>query len=294
MKLALDIAKALLIKEAEIVLPVLARRIVLWHASRLPEEYREELREQFLSDLHQTPGSLGRLWFALDLARAVSRIKGSAGKANKWPVTAAFKWRMAAVGVSIVSSGVGVALAIAFYFGLPNPIPATAELAIRTMLTAQRPFESRMSDQPYVPFVMTRGSSERLPTAQLEIWGFDNPTDAYELGRFYLLQHEFERSISYLEIAAHDAQSSADVHNDLGVACLESGLPERLSEAAEEFERALRVDPRFAPALFNLSLYYERVNSQAESQAHWQEFLQMYPESPWSREARVRLREPIR
>jgi tetratricopeptide (TPR) repeat protein len=108
------------------------------------------------------------------------------------------------------------------------------------------------------------------------------------MGRFYLLQKDFGRAIPYLKIAAREVGAGPEVHNDLGVAYLE-GNGARIENAAEEFRRALELDPAFAPAAFNLGLFYERINSPEQAAVQWQRYLQLDPNSGWAKEALSRL-----
>src|SRR5215813_13240741 len=103
---------------------------------------------------------------------------------------------------------------------------------------------------------------------------------SHQMGRFYLLQKEYGRAISYLEIAEHEIGADAAVHNDLGVAYMESDGP-RLEQAGEEFRHALEKDPRFAAAVFNLALLYERTNMPEKAVAEWKRCIQLEPNSDW-------------
>ena len=60
-------------------------------------------------------------------------------------------------------------------------------------------------------------------------------------------------------------------------------------EAGQEFRHALNLDPAFAPAVFNLALFYERTNAAEQAAVQWKRYLQLDPNSDWAREARDRL-----
>jgi len=59
--------------------------------------------------------------------------------------------------------------------------------------------------------------------------------------------------------------AGAAVHNDLGVAYLESGNATQLRTAELEFQHALDLDRSFSAAVFNLAVFYERTNSVAQA-----------------------------
>jgi tetratricopeptide (TPR) repeat protein len=113
--------------------------------------------------------------------------------------------------------------------------------------------------------------------------------NSHEMGRFYLLQKDFNRAIPYLEIAEREVGAGPAVHNDLGVAYLESGNVSQLEKAGPEFQHALRDDPSFATAGFNLALFYERTNAAALAEAQWKRYLEIDRNSDWAQEARERL-----
>jgi tetratricopeptide (TPR) repeat protein len=118
--------------------------------------------------------------------------------------------------------------------------------------------------------------------------------DSHQMGRFYLLQKKFSRAIQYLEPASREVGASAAVHNDLGVAYLESGETTNVDKSGSEFRTALRLDPSFAPAVFNLALFYERANRPAEAETQWKRYLELDPGSGWAKEAQGRYQGLIR
>jgi tetratricopeptide (TPR) repeat protein len=109
------------------------------------------------------------------------------------------------------------------------------------------------------------------------------------MGRFYLLQKDFARAIPYLEMAEREPGAGAAVHNDLGVAYLESGDPMQLQRAGQEFQHALADNELFLPAAFNLAVSYERMNAPAQAEAQWKRYLELDSRSEWAAEARSRL-----
>jgi len=168
--------------------------------------------------------------------------------------------------------------------------PDSASDVVQLLLSQQRPFELRMSNQPHLPIVRTRGTDDPGVSYGLLAGELTRMSaDSHEMGRFYLLQKDFKRAIGYLELAEKEVGARAEIHNDLGVAYLEGGGEARLQKAAQEFRHALQADPSFAPAVFNLAVFYERTGTAAEAESQWQRYLQLDSNSAWSVEARTRL-----
>ena len=94
---------------------------------------------------------------------------------------------------------------------------------------------------------------------------------------------------AYDLLAAGSLGAGPAVHNDLGVALLEGGDAARLSGAGQEFQHALMIDPQFAAAVFNLALFYERMNEPVQAAAQWKRYIELDSKSDWEKEARVRL-----
>jgi len=168
-------------------------------------------------------------------------------------------------------------------------LPRSASEIVQLLLTQNRPFESRLANEPHLPIFRTRGVEEPRVAYGLVAGEMTRlSADSHQMGRFYLLQKEFGRAISYLEIAEREIGASAAVHNDLGVAYMESDGP-RLEEAGEEFRHALDRDPMFTPAVFNVALLYERTNSPERAASEWKRYIRLDPNSGWGKEALSRL-----
>jgi Tfp pilus assembly protein PilF len=73
------------------------------------------------------------------------------------------------------------------------------------------------------------------------------------------------------------------------VAYLESENATQLSKAADEFRHALRTDSSFAPAAFNLAVFYERAGATAQAETQWKVYLGLDAQSEWAIEAQARL-----
>ncbi|MBI4474614.1 MAG: hypothetical protein HY646_18230 [Acidobacteria bacterium] len=168
--------------------------------------------------------------------------------------------------------------------------PSTATEVVQLLLQQNRPFETRMSDQPHLPIVRTRGSNDPGVSYGLLAGEMTRlSADSHQMGRFYLLQKDFEKAIAYLQLAEREVGARAEVHNDLGVAYLEGGVDPSGHKAAEEFKHALELNASYAPSVFNLALLYERTGADTESQALWRRFLEIESGTPWADEARSRL-----
>ena len=168
--------------------------------------------------------------------------------------------------------------------------PRTAHEVIRLLLAESRPFEARMADQPPLPFSGTRSASESgggpgLLAVQMSRLG----ATTYEMGQFHLLHRDFSNAIKYLELAAQETTATAEVHNDLGVAYMESGDAANRSKAVGEFRRAVAARREFAPAAYNLAVLYARMGRAAESEAQWKQYLQVEADSRWKNEAAAKL-----
>ena len=168
--------------------------------------------------------------------------------------------------------------------------PDSASEVVQLLLSQQRPFELRMSDEPHLPILRTRGTDDPGVSYGLLAGELARlSADSHQMGRFYLLQKDFKRAIGYLELAEKEAGARAEIHNDLGIAYLEGGGEPLLQRAAQEFQHAIAADQSFIPAIFNLAIFYERTGDAAEAESQWKRYLLLDSNSAWSVEARTRL-----
>ena len=172
-----------------------------------------------------------------------------------------------------------------------SPLPTPVEI-IDLLLSSDRPFEARLSQQPYRPLFATRGeNSTGLPMDPFEAEMLRQAADNHMLGTFYLLNSDFETAIRYLEQAAQQLDDVA-VRNDLGVAYLERGgasaeeLAVSLSRARDQFGMALAEDADFAPAVYNLALLFLRLDLDAEAREQRARYLELDSDSEWADEVR--------
>ncbi len=192
---------------------------------------------------------------------------------------------VAAVAAGLVIGIVSVRIGV-----MRSTEPESAGEVVQLLLSQARPFEPRLSDQPHLPFVRTRGVEDKEVAYGLLAGEMTRlSADSHQMGRFYLLQKDFIRAIAYLEMAEQEVGAAAQVHNDLGVAYLESGGDEYMQKAAVEFRHALDLNATFAPAVFNWAVFYERSGANAEAESQWRKYLELDKNSPWASEAQFRL-----
>jgi tetratricopeptide (TPR) repeat protein len=211
-------------------------------------------------------------------------------RGTKAPTQSKLKLSKFLVAFATVAAALLLAVSAAWIIRNQSNEPKSAGEVVSLLLTRNRPFESRIAGQPHQPIVLTRGAE--TPAVSYSLLASEMTrlsANGHEMGRFYLLQKDFRRALQYLVIAEGEVGAHAAVHNDLGVAYLESGDASRLEKAKEEFLHALNDDPSFADAAFNLGLYYERTNASAQAAAQWKHYLELDSKSNWAREARERL-----
>lgn len=187
-------------------------------------------------------------------------------------------WRLATITAGLIAV---VSVTWAFWLSGGSRPPRLASI--------ERTFEARIAEQPYSEFVRTRNQSrveeDRSGPSELTRLRASNA----DIGRFYLMSNNFAQAISSLEAAKKDQPASSQVRNDLGVAYMESGTEGSLQKALGEFEEALRLTPRYAPALFNVALVYERLGQFPEAEQWLRLYLQADQDSGWAREVRSKL-----
>jgi tetratricopeptide (TPR) repeat protein len=193
-----------------------------------------------------------------------------------------------------IASG-GVAAALLFAFGTRAVMdhtgePRSANEVIQLLLAENRPFEARISGQPHRPYITTRGVANNGTTYGLLAGQMTRlAATTYEMGQFHLLQKDFRQAIPYLELAEREAGVTPDVHNDLGVAYMESRIPANLQKASVEFRHALAAKPEYAPAVFNLAILSERMGKRDQAEQQWMQYLQLESDRQWSDEAKSKL-----
>jgi tetratricopeptide (TPR) repeat protein len=199
-------------------------------------------------------------------------------------------------GPFLASLGVAAAIVAALVVWITGPRPAqapqSAEAIVQSILNKTRPFEPRLAGQPYIQYERTRSAAETAGV-DYDLIGREMDRfhpDSYSLGRFYLFQRDFERAIPFLEEAASQPGASAAVHNDLGAAYIAAGGgPASLERAEAELQRALTAETGYAPAVFNLGLFYERSGNIGRARMEWLRYIQLDTQSGWAEEIRLKL-----
>jgi tetratricopeptide (TPR) repeat protein len=167
--------------------------------------------------------------------------------------------------------------------------PAPGEI-VRRIMSTERPFQARLSDQRYIPMFDTRGPDDD-PAGRLVVNETGPGVDTYLLGTYYLYVNEFEKAIAILNEVAVETDE-VRVHNNLGVAYLEMPSQTREEQAVNRsrarlhFERARAIDPGFEPSAYNLALLYYREDLPGQLAAESEAYLQLDPDSPWADEIR--------
>ena len=171
------------------------------------------------------------------------------------PVPVPRRWLPQYRHIAYAAAGIAALIAIAVFVARVTfeSKPSIARQAAEALVASVRPFEPRIVGQPYMSIQeVTRNPEDPVPDA-LAAEMTENSADAYEVGRFFLLRKEYAKAIRHLKTAVADPKGvPADVHNDLGVAYLQSG-PQNVVAAEAEFKDALQRNPTHAPALFKLT-----------------------------------------
>lgn len=240
-----------------------------------------------------------------EIARRPAPVPGKIGFPaflQGWPAV-----RLVAATVLLCAAGFAV-----WRFGFYESPIDKAIADIRTAFRGQRPVESRTSIDPgYGPFVVVRSgdpapapADERARTrafANLTNIADQKSAEAHRaLGVLYLNDLKFEEALGELRVAERIAPESAELQSDLGAVRLEIAKKKRFEgnerAAAENLdasvghsERALAIDPGFAPALFNRALALQERRAVGEAVRAWERYLAVDPASGWAEEARRHL-----
>jgi len=185
-------------------------------------------------------------------------------------------------------AGIAALFIIAFFVGKSSlgSKPSVAKQAVDAVVSHRRPFEPRVVGQDYMAVQeVTRSAEDPAVPDVLVAKMTEDSAVAYEVGRYFLLvKKEYAKAIKHLKTAVSDPKGvPADVHNDLGVAYLQSG-PANFADAEAEFKNALETSPTHEPALFNLALLYGRLGRTADAEELTQQYLTLDPNSGWAEE----------
>jgi CHAT domain-containing protein/cytochrome c-type biogenesis protein CcmH/NrfG len=196
-----------------------------------------------------------------------------------------------------------------WFFFLREPAAQRATAALNQAYEQGRPLKSRITGFNYADFREERGENEiivdqnELNSVFLDLSGQakNYPDDAksqHALGRFYLAKKDFVNAIAQFQRAARLARGNAEIYSDLGTAYLEeykaalkkeTADPTRPFEALENFEQAIRLDPRLFPPYFNRAICLQMQDLPNEAREAWVKYLELDPDSAWSVDARRNL-----
>ncbi|MBV8516408.1 MAG: CHAT domain-containing protein [Acidobacteria bacterium] len=208
---------------------------------------------------------------------------------------------------------VAAAAMLALLVTVPYALQRRAPLArIAALLPRDaRPVEARLSGAfPWAPYRgPERGPSTRRDTASMKLIGLAgelNETaerapsaDAqHAAGVAMLVVDDPSAAIARLRAAVEHAPNDPAIWSDLAAAqdaaATAQGHTSLFSEALASADRALRVNARFVPALFNRALILEHLGLANEAARAWQRYVDADPSSPWANEAREHLRRAPR
>jgi CHAT domain-containing protein/tetratricopeptide (TPR) repeat protein len=159
-----------------------------------------------------------------------------------------------------------------------------------------RPVEARLSGFAWARLqTPSRGEAKPDP-ADLKFAGAAGEAleskDPHAKGVADLVIGRRSDSVTTLEHAANDSKDPR-VWSDLAAAryafAVEDEHPSQLPEALADTDHALRLDPRFTPALFNRALILEHLGILEAARKAWAAYLAVDPTSDWSIEARAHL-----
>jgi CHAT domain-containing protein/lipopolysaccharide biosynthesis regulator YciM len=191
-------------------------------------------------------------------------------------------------------------------------------IALNDAYRSQRPVEGRVSNLDYAPFITPRGN-ESVPVNEFERDRADRllsdalkadagPRSYHAIGKLYLLKRDFAAAINYFEQARQGDPKNPQIYADLGAAYLEKGKleleagkndekspdagkgSEDLARSLEYLTQALELNPNLLEALFNRALVHQYQQLDGQAEADWRLYLEKDPGSPWTDDARQKLK----
>lgn len=104
------------------------------------------------------------------------------------------------------------------------------------------------------------------------------------LAVIYGKQGDIDKAIEiFLWVIPRLPEKDYKVHTGLGVAYMIKGL---LKEAEEEFHEALRINPNYEIAHYNLAELYGKIGLRDKTLKHWEEYLKLVPpDEPFRKDA---------
>jgi len=148
--------------------------------------------------------------------------------------------------------------------------------------------ESKTAPSPHGRGAL-RESSRSLDEAE------PSPESLHDLGLRRLAERRYREALLTLESLSLQPGAGGAALSDLAAVYLErgqaEGRPFDFVLALSAAHRALAAQPRLAEALFNRAEALSQLQLARQAQTAWEAYLQVDPVSPWSQEARDRLRE---
>lgn len=261
----------------------------------------EELRERaFVRDVAaKTESPIKQTTTAMEDSR-VRKVE----QATWWTRLFQPRWQTAAFATLILVAGLGVWRAL-FY---QSPVERGL-VALNLAYKQQRPLEARVTGMSYAPHSGKRGGEpenvdyrarDLSRSLLLDAASNPNPSTLHALGRLYLVQKEFDKANLQFQEALKSSPDDAQLHADLGAALLEQAkllrdrgedgkAMEKLVESQQHLSTALRLNPSLLEATFNQALVLEELMLPKQAREAWQRYLELDPQSEWSKEAQRHL-----
>jgi CHAT domain-containing protein len=160
---------------------------------------------------------------------------------------------------------------------------------------AGRTVEARLTGFPWSPMRVQRGrSTEPLDPARLELAGaagavIQKTPAGHDAGVGYLVIDRDADAVDALQEAARKSPNDAKIWSDLAAArytfAVRGDRPYELPRALAAADRAIRIKPDLADALFNRALIIEKLGIGEAARRAWQRYLQVDGTSRWATEA---------
>ncbi|HKP47516.1 MAG TPA: CHAT domain-containing protein [Pyrinomonadaceae bacterium] len=289
----------LLAAENELVDDYLARRL------------RKDEQQMFERHFLNSPERAQKLRFAKALQRYAAEHTGASTVLSKpvpgrWSNFFASPLRTLAVAAVVLLAVAGV-WRIFFY----TPDIDKGLVALNNAYKQQRPFESRITNFDYAPYIETRGAeTERVNSSERDaaerylldaVRDKPNSASYHALGNLYLARKDFDKAIHQFEAAIKADPNNSAAFADLGTAWLEKGKRDQLTgndqadielaRGHENFTKALTLNPKLAEAWFNRAISRQYLKLMDQAAADWREYLKLDSTSPWANEARQSLQK---
>ncbi|MCI0664141.1 MAG: tetratricopeptide repeat protein [Acidobacteria bacterium] len=103
------------------------------------------------------------------------------------------------------------------------------------------------------------------------------PSGSYEQALSLIQQQQYEPGIVILRKILEASPNEIKAHNLLGIALTITG---KIEEANQHFEKAIALNPKFAPAIKNLAINEMRLNQVEKARAHFMQLIEFGSEDP--------------